>query len=79
MTDKEKIIEILQNKPYGYSSYEDFADFLIANGFIIPVRCHDCIMYKQKEGKKHWGTCRFSKIPMEKDDFCSLGERKENG
>ncbi len=36
MTMRERLIDILKNKPYGYSSYEDFADHLLANGVIVP-------------------------------------------
>lgn len=32
---KDKLIEILKSKPYGHSSYEDFADYLLDNGVIV--------------------------------------------
>ena len=33
---RNKLIEILKAKPYGYSSYEDFADYLLAEGVFVP-------------------------------------------
>lgn len=36
---REKLIEVLKNKPYGYSTYEEFADYLLANGVTIATTC----------------------------------------
>lgn len=36
MNDRERLIEILCNKPYGKSSYEEFADYLLEHGVIVP-------------------------------------------
>ena len=33
---RDRLIEILKSKPYGYSSYEDFADYLLSEGVIVP-------------------------------------------
>ena len=62
---------------------DKFADYLIANDVVPVVRCKDC---------KHWheetGFCeehsRFDSFGMDwnmfaEDDFCSYGERKDNG
>lgn len=35
MTDREKLIDILMSKPYGHSTYEEMADYLIANGVTV--------------------------------------------
>lgn len=35
MDEREKLIEILQAKPYGHSTYEEFADYLLANGVTV--------------------------------------------
>ena len=32
---KERLVELLKNKPYGFSTYEEFADYLLANGVIV--------------------------------------------
>ena len=33
---RNKLIDILMSKPYGQSSYEEFADYLLAEGVIVP-------------------------------------------
>ena len=75
---REKLIELLCQyslKKEWVLSVGDLADFLIANGVEIPVRCKDC---------KHWtmGYCNnFACYDYEpttnEDDFCSYGERRE--
>ena len=62
------------------------ADYLIANGVIVPVRCKDCkycdFFYPQKEkGKEAISTfyCNLFKGDMKETDFCSYGELKELG
>lgn len=41
------------------------------------VRCKDCKQYDCID--YDYGLCRKSKFLMKNDDFCSLGERKDNG
>jgi hypothetical protein len=33
--EKEKLIEVLRNNAHGYQTYEEFADYLLANGVTI--------------------------------------------
>lgn len=33
---RDRLIDILMSKPYGQSSYEEFADYLLAEGVIVP-------------------------------------------
>lgn len=33
---RDRLIEVLKNKPYGHSSYEEFADYLLASGVVVP-------------------------------------------
>lgn len=43
---RDRLVDILKSKPYGYSSYEDFADYLLERGVIhIPCKVGD-IVYK---------------------------------
>jgi len=35
MTDREKLVEILKCQPYGYHTYEEMADYLLANGVTV--------------------------------------------
>lgn len=36
MVQREKLIEILQNAPRRYMSYDEYADYLLDNGVIVP-------------------------------------------
>ena len=86
MTDREKMVNLLceansisvDAELFEDSSYaqqlEIEADFLIANGVTIPVRCKDC---------KHWCEDTLSCMCGNHyddnwygEDFCSYGERR---
>jgi hypothetical protein len=84
---REKLIDLLVNltdrlgcQLVGYSLAMKIADRLIANGVTIPVRCRDCKYFGGH------GTCycyaadeNGTPIFVREDDFCSYGERKNNG
>ena len=61
-------------------SYNVQADYLIANGVVIPVRCMDCKHYTTGMAI---GMCKRIPdkpiIPMPFNSFCLFGERKNNG
>ena len=40
------------------------------------VRCKDCKWYKRKYGNIY--ECSYLEAPMDDDDFCSWGERRED-
>ena len=74
---RENLIELLKSAddlPV-VEAYDTFADYLIDNGMTIPVRCKDCkhfdCDYCWHEKMEH-SRCRDY-------DFCSYGERKDNG
>ena len=72
---REKLIELLQTSPMdivGNHPIGSLADWLIANGVTIPVRCKDCTEYN---GHRY---CRYTEIVVLDNDFCSYGERKDN-
>ena len=49
---RSKLIDILKNKPYGYSTYEEFADHLIANGWIrLPCKIGDTVYELKANGR----------------------------
>ena len=92
---REKLIEVLEGLfvDYGATAIfftkgeaEAIADHLIANGVTIPVRCGECkscmFCYPEKQiGKEPtpgW-YCKEQKSYRRPDDFCSYGERKDNG
>ena len=82
---REKLIELLLDMPFGNSTEEseerharDTADYLIANGVTIPVRCKECKHWKNEingctEDKRF---CDIGFYMVHKDGFCSYGERK---
>ncbi len=96
---REKLIELLddiqrcgedytESEIYGMRipdtvSNENVADYLIANGVTIPVRCEECkscmFCYPEKQiGKEPtpgW-YCKEQKSYRRPDDFCSYGERR---
>ena len=60
------------------------ADHLIANDVVPVVRCKDCKHYKPQSKSAHWNSttpycCRCTTVKVSPDDFCSYGERKDNG
>ena len=78
---REKLIKVLQSVYYLGGLEEILADKLIANDVVSVVRCKDC---------KHYNKDAFAcnLLPWVDssehenwyaDDFCSYGERKDNG
>ena len=82
---REKLIELLINSPGlevlfgGEEEFAKNADFLIANGVTIPVRCKDCDKFCPEEIRKLYNTdkyCMRIGCVVADDDFCSCGERR---
>ena len=80
MAMREKIAELIEHARY-WSISEELADILIANDVVPVVRCKDC---------KYWsaemGWCDLNSYydgdewnMFHEEDFCSYGERKDNG
>ena len=90
MTDRDRLIELIQNSVDGCARHwaEIIADYLLANGVIVPVRCKDCKywdenvfdpVFRLKYGKckcEHWENYD-SYYETDETDFCSYGELKE--
>ena len=56
------------------------ADQLMANGVTIPVRCKDCNHYTERKNNAYNGHfCDRIIEFVQPNDFCSYGERKDNG
>ena len=65
MADREKLIELMCHIP----GEEEIADFFLANGVTIPVRCKDCFAN---------GCCSVQDaLEMGDEGYCPKG-RKEN-
>lgn len=51
---------------------------------VYVVRCKDCKHYKPQHKSAHWNNealycCRCATVKVKPDDFCSHGERRNNG
>lgn len=84
MTDREKLIDLLNAKIYpreGAEPAEVVADFLLDNGVRLPVTCGECKHADEKayfcnvaRGHSNWGLCTYP------DGYCDDGERRaDNG
>ena len=61
------------------------ADFLVANGVTIPVRCEECKYSYDGVANLMCGRCgqningiRLGGVSVKAEHFCSYGERKDN-
>lgn len=83
MTDRDRLIEIINDWARANNDgaeTESIADYLLANGVIVPVRCKDCEFVKSTEIKlngKDLRSCTLYKRPCYDNDFCSRGVLKE--
>ena len=92
MLERTKLIQILESAEsavYWNSSDKGFiekiADHLVANGVTIPVRCKECQFWIHIGGGK--GDCTNGRFHLDDcpdptmmaEEFCCLGERKDNG
>ena len=80
MTDRERLTNIIHNAQNKYLNLLKFessilADYLIANGIIVPVRCMDC-KYRTNKGIGEKFRQRYPFFP-EDDFYCGYGELKE--
>ena len=85
MTDREKLIELIQNAVNGCARHwaEIIADYLLANGVIVPIRCKDCEFYTHiiqastKWKSKTFYCTRNVNMKMNENDYCSCAKLKE--
>jgi hypothetical protein len=84
---REKLIDMIntaRDARTGQDLAERIADYLVANGVTIPVRCEDCAYcdISYPTGKPTpWYLCKRNRWTVTKaDDFCPYGERRcDNG
>ena len=87
---REKLIKLLQCSPtdiMGNHGVGALADHLIANDVVPVVRCKDCKHWKPSgsmagntfDDLQPRGGCEWAKCCRKANDFCSYGERKDNG
>lgn len=73
MSEREKLIELISRFQWMGGLEEMLADYLLSHGVTVPVRCEEC---------KHWKdySCGIQVCAkFYKKDYCSYGERKDNG
>ena len=78
---REKMIEVLMSRQYGFCSYDQMADYLLSKDVVPVVRCKDCKWAEYGKDYEpycnHWKSGLYADVKV--DDFCSYGERKDNG
>lgn len=74
--DRENLIKTLIEEPIA-STFEQAADFLIANDVVQVVRCKECKHFGGY-GKCYYHAADKNGTPIFvcEDDFCSFGERR---
>ena len=92
MTDKEKITETLKayTKKHNISAssviLEEYAEELVRQGAVTPIRCKDCkhAYINSFSAQSGIAICKFwsnrsetNILAVQQDDFCSYGELKE--
>lgn len=83
MADREKLIDLMCHIP----GAEEIADFFLANGVTIPVRCKDCKYWKPGDSfggdslddMQRIGGCPIMRFARRENDFCCEGERRTDG
>lgn len=86
MNDREKLVDLIAEcrcVHFFPDAIEPFADYLIANGVKIVVRCKDCKYYEPvgfNETLECWNSFWNNEFCPETtpDDFCSYGERRDS-
>ena len=81
MTDRDRLIKLMKYKRFLETS--ELADYLLANGVIVPIRCKDCELYTHitqastKWKSKTFYCTRNANMKMNENDYCSCAKLKE--
>ena len=79
MTEREKLVELIANKPQPYT-HESFADYLLDSGVRLPVRCSECkhhstyVCRNDFTGIIH--RCEYGIGTYDDDFYCAYGEKR---
>ena len=85
MTDRDRLIELIEKWHENPETFQYLADYLLANDVVKVVRCKDCKHYIPKENLTDEydnsigadGLCDNTDTYTDETDFCSYGELKE--
>lgn len=88
MTEKERLTDLIRGyfigvgDTFSNDTITSLADYLIANGVRIPVRCEECVYHHWCQEPSHGKTEHYCGLPymggigVFKGYFCCYGERK---
>lgn len=79
---KNKLIEIVRAMSSGAFTNEEKADYLLQHDVVPVVRCKDCeymSLWARKDKSGYYPFCHKIICGVKENDFCSYGERKEDG
>ena len=86
MTEKERLIDLVRGyfigvgDTFSNDTIANLADYLVANGVRIPVRCEECV-HRQKVitiNNRSYVSCRHCGEIKEIGDFCKHGEKRDD-
>lgn len=83
MTDKDRLIELLEAIPHAKRLYPDlFVDYLIENGVRVVICCDECKHARESEDALEFDgvtplcECSYSTQVNRWHEYCSWGEKK---
>lgn len=73
---REKLIELLEQAKY--CTTEELADYLIAAGLKLPVRCENCTAYRPGGYiRNDAGWCKVLAMSVRCNNYCHLWEERK--
>lgn len=61
-----------------YKMFENALSSAPSIDAVTVVRCKDCTEFSDDDEEDGWGFCNNTGVGMERDGFCSCGERKDD-
>ena len=82
MTDREQLIELINQKVDAFFKTEELADYLLENDVTKVIRCKDCKYYYCVDNKTRLCTNKNNltlktALTISREHYCSYGDVKE--
>ena len=82
MTDRDTLIELINQKVDAFFKTEELADYLLENDVTKVIRCKDCKYYYCVDNKTRLCTNKNNltlktALTISREHYCSYGELKE--
>lgn len=82
MTDRDRLIELINQKVDAFFKTEELADYLLENDVTKVIRCKDCKYYYCVDNKTRLCTNKNNltlktALTISREHYCSYGELKE--